>query len=140
MSVSILLTDKTWWAGVISAVTIATFCPPRGTKKWRHNFVRFWNLRTALEQVTGFEPVLSAWQAEVLTTILYLHLNLGRLPRLVSLVWFMRTRDSQTYPLEPVDGLEPPTYWLQISCAANCAIPAYTKTRIKSSRFLLYIR
>ena len=75
-----------------------------------HNLV-FYQLNYGhMEQVTGFEPVLSAWQAEVLTTILYLHLNLGRLPRFVSLVWFMRTRDSQTYPLEPVDGLEPPTY------------------------------
>ena len=33
--------------------------------------------------------------------------------------------------LEPIDGLEPPTYWLQISCSANWAIPAYL--------FLMYI-
>ena len=26
--------------------------------------------------------------------------------------------------LEPVDGLEPPTYWLQISCSTDWAIPA----------------
>ena len=29
------------------------------------------------------------------------------------------------HQLEPIDGLEPPTYWLQISCSANWAIPAY---------------
>ena len=29
------------------------------------------------------------------------------------------------HQLEPVDGLEPPTYWLQISCATNYAIPAH---------------
>ena len=37
----------------------------------------FWKeqlLYASLEQVTGLEPVLSAWQAEVLTTILYLHI------------------------------------------------------------------
>ena len=28
------------------------------------------------------------------------------------------------FVLEPVDGLEPPTYWLQISCSTNWAIPA----------------
>ena len=39
--------------------------------------------------------------------------------------------------LEPVDGLEPPTYWLQISCSTNWAIPAaqtehaYYSTRIE---------
>ena len=27
--------------------------------------------------------------------------------------------------MEPVDGLEPPTCWLQISCTTNCAILAY---------------
>ena len=26
--------------------------------------------------------------------------------------------------MEPVDGLEPPTYWLQISCSTDWAIPA----------------
>ena len=30
-------------------------------------------LRLIMEQVTGFEPVSSAWQAEILTIILYLH-------------------------------------------------------------------
>ena len=46
------------------------------------NFKRLSGLRIierrakfALEQVTGFEPVSSAWQAEILTFILYLHLE-----------------------------------------------------------------
>ena len=30
-----------------------------------------------MEQVTGFEPVSSAWQAEILTIILYLHIGPG---------------------------------------------------------------
>ena len=32
---------------------------------------------------------------------------------------------SLHWGLELVDGFEPPTYWLQISCATDCAIPAY---------------
>ena len=28
---------------------------------------------------------------------------------------------------KPNPGLEPRTYWLQISCATNCASPAYIK-------------
>ena len=31
-------------------------------------------MRLIMEQVTGFEPVSSAWQAEILTIILYLHI------------------------------------------------------------------
>ena len=27
--------------------------------------------------------------------------------------------------MEPATGIEPATYWLQISCAANCATPAF---------------
>ena len=30
-----------------------------------------------MEQVTGFEPVSSAWQAEILTIILYLQVELA---------------------------------------------------------------
>ena len=29
--------------------------------------------------------------------------------------------------MEPATGIEPATYWLQISCAANCATPAKGK-------------
>ena len=29
--------------------------------------------------------------------------------------------------LEPVDGLEPPTCSLQVSCSSSCAIPAYSR-------------
>ena len=36
---------------------------------------------------------------------------------------------SVVFFLEPIDGLEPPTYWLQISCSANWAISAYISYR-----------
>ena len=29
--------------------------------------------------------------------------------------------------MEPTTGVEPATYWLQVSCAANCATPAEKK-------------
>ena len=71
------------------------------------NFKRLSGLRIierrakfALEQVTGFEPVSSAWQAEILTIILYLH-------------------------LEPAVGLKPTATRLQVACAINCATPAW---------------
>ena len=54
------------------------------------NFKRLSGLRIterrakfALEQVTGFEPVSSAWQAEILTIILYLHIGVRRLCNLL---------------------------------------------------------
>ena len=39
------------------------------------------------------------------------------------LYWIIRVTFSLAW-LEPVDGLEPPTYWLQISCSTDWAIPA----------------
>ena len=40
--------------------------------------------------------------------------------------------------LELVDGLEPPTCWLQISCSTNWATPAYPLSRRLSRRVLEY--
>ena len=65
-----------------------------------------------MEQVTGIEPVSQLWQSCVLAVILHLH-------------------------MEPVDGLEPPTYCLQGNCTTNCAIPA-KRMRHKGSSFLVF--
>ena len=73
-----------------------------------------------MEQVTGFEPVSSAWQAEILTIILYLHIE--SLHACFTSVY--RTTRKLHELLDPATGVEPATYWLQISCAANCATPA----------------
>ena len=57
-----------------------------------------------MEQVTGFEPVSSAWQAEILTIILYLHgissTEAGPVPPKCDLCW----------RVEPATGIEPATY------------------------------
>ena len=57
-----------------------------------------------MEQVAGIEPALSAWQAEVLTAILYLHgisgTEAGPVPPKCDL--YQR--------VEPVTGVEPATY------------------------------
>ena len=57
-----------------------------------------------MEQVAGIEPALSAWQAEVLTAILYLHgisgTEAGPVPPKCDLC----------QRVEPVTGVEPATY------------------------------
>ena len=57
-----------------------------------------------MEQVTGFEPVSSAWQAEILTIILYLHgisgTEAGPVPPKCDLC----------QRVEPATGIEPATY------------------------------
>lgn len=64
-----------------------------------------------MEQVAGIEPALSAWQAEVLTAILYLHgvsiADAGSVRlNLLFFVWFM----NLLWRVEPATGVEPATY------------------------------
>ena len=53
----------------------------------------------------------------------YTKIRMGRFELPTSCLSSMRS-DQLSYIREPITGLEPVTYWLRISCATNCAIPA----------------